>query len=83
MDLLNDEEKRIAEKTKYPRYSVELLWRTFAAVTNWLAQQPETISLNVGYFGLSTRGAAAARVHLAKAIVIPGMHLYLTDETAC
>jgi hypothetical protein len=54
------------------------------AVTNWFAQQPERMSLNVGYFGSSTRGAAAAaRVHLAKAIVILVMHLYLTDESAC
>jgi hypothetical protein len=81
--ILNHEEKRIDEKTKDPRYSVKVLWRTIAAVTNWLAQTPETIRLNVGYFGSNTREAAAARVHFAKTNVKLGMHLYLTDESTC
>jgi hypothetical protein len=56
VDLLNHEEKRIVEKTKYLSYSIELLlWRTFEAITKWLAQTPETMSLNVGYSRSNTR----------------------------
>jgi hypothetical protein len=72
--LLNQEEKRIFEKTRYLRYSIELLlWRTFGAIAKWLAQTLETMSLNAGYSRTNTRGTAAsaliaaARADLAKA----------------
>jgi len=86
VDLLNQEEKRIDEETKHLRYNIELLWRRFAAVTNWLAQQPETMSLKIGYFGSSTGAAAAliaaARLNLAKAIVARGGRPDLASESA-
>jgi putative phosphoribosyl transferase len=86
VDLLNQEEKRIDEETKHLRYNIGLLARRFAAVTNWLAQQPETRDLAIGYF-VSSTGAAAAlitaeRLGLAKAIVTRGGRPDLAGESA-
>ena len=86
VDLLNQEEKRIDEEAKHLRYNIGLLARRFAAVTNWLAQQPETRDLEIGYFG-SSIGAAAAlitaeRLGLAKAIVTRGGRADLAGESA-
>jgi putative phosphoribosyl transferase len=86
VDLLNQEEKRIDEETKHLRYNIGLLARRFAAVTNWLAQQPETRDLAIGYFGSSTGAAAALitaeRLGLAKAIVTRGGRADLAGESA-
>jgi len=85
VDLLSQEEKRIDEETKHLRYNIELLAERFAAVTNWLVQQPETRDLKIGYFGSSTGAAAAlmtaARLGLAKAIVTRGGRPDLVDES--
>src|SRR5215208_313408 len=86
VDLLNQEEKRIDEETKHLRYNIGLLARRFAAVTNWLAQQPETRDLKIGYFGSSTGAAAALitaeRLGVAKAIVTRGGRPDLVGERA-
>jgi putative phosphoribosyl transferase len=86
VDLLNQEEKRLDEETKHLRYNIGLLARRFAAVTNWLAQQPETRDLAIGYFGSSTGAAAALitaeRLGLAKAIVTRGGRTDLAGESA-
>jgi putative phosphoribosyl transferase len=86
IDLLNREEKRIDKETKHLRYNIGLLARRFAAVTNWLAQQPETRDLATGYFGSSTGAAAALitaeRLGLAKAIVTRGGRPDLAGESA-
>jgi putative phosphoribosyl transferase len=86
VDLLNQEEKKIDEETKHLRYNIDLLLRRFEAVTIWLAQQPETRGLKIGYFGSSTGAAAAliaaARLGLAKAIVTRGGRPDLANETA-
>jgi predicted phosphoribosyltransferase/dienelactone hydrolase len=85
VDLLSQGEKRMDEETKHVRYNIELLAERFAAVTNWLAQQPETRGLKIGYFGSGTGAAvaltAAARLGAAKAIVTRGGHSDLTDES--
>jgi putative phosphoribosyl transferase len=62
IDLLKQEEKRIDEETKHLRYNIELLAERFAAVTNWLVEQPETRDLKIGYFGSSTGAAATLAV---------------------
>jgi putative phosphoribosyl transferase len=86
VDLLSQEEKRIDEETKHVRYDIELLAGKFTAVTNWLAQQPETRDLKIGYFGSSTGVAAAliaaARLDLAKAVVTRGGRPDLAGESA-
>jgi putative phosphoribosyl transferase len=73
VDLLSQDEKRIDKETKHLRYNVELLAGRFAAITNWLAQQPETKNLKIGYFGSSTGAAAAliaaSRLSAVEAIV--------------
>src|SRR5215207_2163258 len=84
VDLLSQDEKRIDEETKHLRYNIELLAGRFAAITNWLAQQPETRDLKVGYFGSSTGAAAAliaaSRLGTAKAIVTRGGRPDLAGE---
>jgi predicted phosphoribosyltransferase/dienelactone hydrolase len=86
VDLLSQDEKRIDEETKHLRYNIELLAGRFAAITNWLAQQPETRHLKVGYFGSSTGAAAAliaaSRLGSAKAIVTRGGRPDLASESA-
>jgi|SRR5215211_7238806 len=73
VDLLSQEEKRIDEDSGHIRYNIELLTARFTEVTKWLAQQPETRDLKIGYFGSSTGAAAAlttaAKLGAAKAIV--------------
>jgi putative phosphoribosyl transferase len=85
VDLLSQDEKRIDEETKHLRYNIELLAGRFAAITNWLAQQPETRDLKIGYFGSSTGGAAAliaaSRLGAAKAIVTRGGRPDLAGES--
>lgn len=85
VDLLNQEEKRIDDQTKHLRYDVGMLARRFAAVTNWLVQQPETMHFKIGYFGSSTGAAAAliaaARLEAANAIVIRGGRPDLAGES--
>jgi len=54
-DLLTAEE----EQNRNNVFDIELLGTRLVAVTNWLALQPDTRRLPVGYFGAST-GAAAA-----------------------
>src|SRR5829696_6735331 len=85
VDLLSHEEKRIDEETRHLRYNIELLAGRFAAITNWLVQQPETRDLKIGYFGSSTGAATAlttaARLGLAKAIVTRGGRPDLADQS--
>jgi len=85
VDLLNQKEKRIDEETKHLRYNIELLTRRFTVVTNWLAQQPDTKDLEIGYFGSSTGAAAAlisaVKLGLAKAIVTRGGRPDLVGES--
>ena len=85
VDLLSQQEKRKDEETKHVRYNIELLAERFAAVTNWLAQQPETKDFKIGYFGSSTGAAAAliaaARLNAAKAIVTRAGRPDLADES--
>ena len=55
MDLLTKQEDSVYEN----RFDIDLLTWRLERATQWLMEQPETQSLNVGYFGAST-GAAAA-----------------------
>ena len=59
-DLLTPEE----EPNRANVFDIELLARRLVDVTGWLAGQPDTASLPVGYFGAST-GAGAALVAAA------------------
>ena len=66
-DLLTPAE----ERNRANVFDIELLARRLVDVTGWLAGQPDTASLPVGYFGAST-GAGAALVAATDARVKVG-----------
>jgi dienelactone hydrolase len=55
MDLLTREEDSLYQN----RFDIDLLTWRLERVTQWLVDQPQSASLDIGYFGAST-GAAAA-----------------------
>jgi putative phosphoribosyl transferase len=65
VDLLTPEEEEVDLRTRRLRFDIGLLANRLAGATDWLAQEPDTQDLRVGYFGAST-GAAAALVAAAK-----------------
>ncbi|PSL01533.1 putative phosphoribosyl transferase [Haloactinopolyspora alba] len=66
MDLLTENEAKQDATTRSLRFDIELLAGRLDLATAWLAQDPSTASLPLGYFGAST-GAAAALVSAARA----------------
>ncbi len=64
IDLLTAEEETIDLHTRHLRFDVGLLGRRLVAATDWLAGNPHTSGLAIGYFGAST-GAGAALVAAA------------------
>jgi len=69
-DLLTREEEIEDTVTRRLRFDIGLLARRLADATRWLAGQPDTGSLAIGYFGSSTGGGAAlaAAAELGKQI---------------
>ncbi len=65
IDLLTPEEEAVDLRTRRLRFDIGLLADRLAGATDWLAQEPDTQDLRVGYFGAST-GAGAALVAAAK-----------------
>ena len=65
MDLLTADEEAIDLRTQRLRFDISLLADRLVGATDWLAQNPETRDLAIGYFGAST-GAAAALVAAAE-----------------
>ena len=65
IDLLTSAEEREDARTARLRFDIALLARRVAAATVWLAANPVTSHLRIGYFGAST-GAAAALVAAAE-----------------
>src|ERR687886_538140 len=77
IDLLTPEEEEVDLRTRHLRFDIGLLAERLVGATDWLAQQPQTQSLRVGYFGSSTGGgaalvAAAPRPQAAGAVVSRG-----------
>jgi len=77
MDLLTVKEERADAMTGHLRFDIELLAERLMAATDWLANQPQTSKLRIGYFGASTGGgaalvAAAARADSVAAVVSRG-----------
>jgi dienelactone hydrolase len=68
IDLLTPEEEEVDLRTRHLRFYIRLLAERLAGATHWLAQNPDTQDLRVGYFGAST-GAGAALVAAAR---LPG-----------
>jgi putative phosphoribosyl transferase len=63
-DLLTPAEEVVDRQTAELRFDVHLLADRLLDATRWLAQQPDTSNLPIGYFGAST-GAAAALIAAA------------------
>lgn len=59
VDLLTAEEEVMDRRTAHLRFDIRLLADRLIGATNWLARQPDTRQLRVGYFGASTGGGAA------------------------
>jgi putative phosphoribosyl transferase len=64
VDLLTPQEEAIDMHTGHLRFDINLLAERLVAATNWIAREPATSRLPIGYFGAST-GAAAALVAAA------------------
>lgn len=60
-DLLTAQEEAEDARTGQLRFDIGLLAERLGGATDWLAQDPQTRALAIGYFGAST-GAAAALV---------------------
>jgi len=65
IDLLTPEEEEVDRHTAHLRFDIPLLAERLVASTRWLAADPSTGELKVGYFGAST-GAGAALVAAAE-----------------
>ncbi len=65
IDLLTPEEEEVDMRTRHLRFDIGLLAERLAGAADWLAQNPDTRDLFVGYFGAST-GAGAALVAAAE-----------------
>lgn len=59
VDLLTQQEEQVDMRTAHLRFDISMLAERLVRATDWLAQQPESASLRVGYFGASTGGGAA------------------------
>ena len=59
VDLLTPEEEALDLRTGRLRFDIELLAERVVGATDWLAQNPATAKLRIGYFGASTGGGAA------------------------
>jgi putative phosphoribosyl transferase len=59
IDLLTPGEEGVDQYTAHLRFDIPLLAERLIAATNWLADDPSTRPLPVGYFGASTGGGAA------------------------
>lgn len=59
IDLLTREEEAVDLQTAHLRFDIPLLANRLVAATRWLAADPSTRGLKVGYFGASTGGGAA------------------------
>jgi dienelactone hydrolase len=59
VDLLTEEEEAVDQYTGHLRFDIGLLADRLVGATDWLAGEPRTAGLSVGYFGASTGGGAA------------------------
>jgi putative phosphoribosyl transferase len=59
IDLLTPEEEAVDVRTRHLRFDIGLLAERLVGATDWLAADPATRGLKVGYFGASTGGGAA------------------------
>src|ERR687887_2268161 len=56
IDLLTEDEEAVDQYTGHLRFDIGLLADRLVGATDWLAQDPRTAGLSVGYFGGRTGG---------------------------
>ena len=59
IDLLTSDEEEVDMMTRHLRFDIGMLAERLVGTAEWLATQPETDDLSIGYFGASTGGGAA------------------------
>jgi putative phosphoribosyl transferase len=59
IDLLTPDEAAVDLRTAHLRFDIGLLAERLVGASDWLAEQPPTRDLRLGYFGASTGGGAA------------------------
>jgi putative phosphoribosyl transferase len=84
-DLLTQREEQVDARTGELRFDISLLAVRVIALTDWVTEFESTAELPVGLFGASTGAAAAlvaaaARPHLARAVVSRGGRPDLAGE---
>ena len=77
IDLLTAHEEEVDAYTRHLRFDIGLLAHRLVVTADWLARQPETEHLRLGYFGASTGAGAmlvatAERPHGVAAVVSRG-----------
>jgi len=77
IDLLTREEEAVDVRTARLRFDIGLLAERLVGATDWLAEDPDTRGLKVGYLGASTGGgaalvAAAERPNVVETVVSRG-----------
>ena len=77
LDLLTSDEEQIDMQTGHLRFDIPMLAGRLGGATDWIAHQPDTHHLRIGYFGASTGSAAALlaaaeRPNTVKAVVSRG-----------
>jgi dienelactone hydrolase len=77
IDLLTPDEEEVDRRTGHVRFNIHMLAQRLTAIVDWLLERPETASLPIGLFGVSTVGgaalvAAADRPHSVMAVVSRG-----------
>lgn len=65
IDLLTPDEERVDLRTGHLRFDIGLLAQRLIGASDWLARNPDTRNLPLGYFGAST-GAGAALMAAAE-----------------
>lgn len=85
LDLLTPEEEAVDVRNAQLRFDIGLLAERLVGASDWLAEQPATHDLRIGYFGASTGGgaalvAAAERPEAVHAIVSRGGRPDLAGE---
>ena len=86
LDLLTAEEEQAERHTRHLRFDIGLLARRLLTATDWLAAEPSTAELPMGFFGASTGGgaalmAAAERPDRVAAVVLRGGRPDLAGES--
>ena len=77
IDLLTMDEEAVDLRTRDLRFDIDLLAGRLAETSTWLAAQPDTRDLPVGYFGASTGAAAEGLASPWRLEIVPGAtHLF-------